>query len=599
MNYINELVAMLCTDVLIIVLFFFIRKQRKGQLKNVFTYLLIAMFIWNTCLILQVLLQNTNIDPFLFEKFAAFGAFPMGGIVLLLGLIFSKRKIKETWWVILLFVIPIISIIMAFTNDYHHLFVEKYMIHVNDTVWGPYFTIHSIYSYATIGGGIVYLIATSSKNSGFFSKQSLLIVVGMLIPVTINILATLSIVSLSVYITPMSYSITMLFFALAIFKFKFLSITPVALQIIVDRISDSYLILDEEFKITDFNKTLLDTFKLKQENVRNQNIFSFMKKEKMDDKKLKDALKKIKGCSNTEVFEIKIDKINRYFTVEVNTIKQKEQFLGTLVLFKDITQHIIDIETIKSNQDILMERERLASLGQLIGGIAHNLKTPIMSVAGATEGLTDLINEYDTSIEDPEVNFEDHHDIANDMREWIKKIKSYIEYMSDIITAVKGQAVAMSEQEAVEFTVEELVKRVNILMKHELKNAIIYLNVEMNVNPNLSLKGEINGLVQVINNIISNAIQAYNGEPEKNIDMIVNKDKDNLIISIRDYAGGLPEKVKEKLFKEMITTKGKNGTGLGMYMSYSNIRAYFGGTITYDSIDGEGTTFNVILPINK
>ena len=75
-----------------------------------------------------------------------------------------------------------------------------------------------------------------------------------------------------------------------------------------------------------------------------------------------------------------------------------------------------------------MERERLASLGQLIGGIAHNLKTPIMSISGATEGLTDLIKEYDESIGDPEVTNEDHHAIAKDMSEWVDKIKTHTAY---------------------------------------------------------------------------------------------------------------------------------------------------------------------------
>ena len=75
------------------------------------------------------------------------------------------------------------------------------------------------------------------------------------------------------------------------------------------------------------------------------------------------------------------------------------------------------LDQLHNNQDMLMEKERLASLGQLIGGISHNLKTPIMSISGAAEGLTDLINEYDTSIGDPEVTPEDHHAIANDMRE--------------------------------------------------------------------------------------------------------------------------------------------------------------------------------------
>ncbi len=256
-----------------------------------------------------------------------------------------------------------------------------------------------------------------------------------------------------------------------------------------------------------------------------------------------------------------------------------------------------NIDKIHASQDILVERERLASLGQMIGGISHNLKTPIMSISGATEGLKDLINEYDSSIEDSEVTAQDHHEIAKDMQSWVEKLKDYTSYMSDVITAVKGQAVTLSDEQSVTFTIEELVKRVNILMKHELKNSLTNLNVLMHVSPSLELKGNINSLVQVIDNMISNAIQSYNGAPNGNIDMTIYQENEELIIAIKDYGSGLSKEVKEKLFKEMVTTKGKNGTGLGLFMSYSNIRAHFNGNITFDSQEGHGTTFYIHLPI--
>ena len=264
---------------------------------------------------------------------------------------------------------------------------------------------------------------------------------------------------------------------------------------------------------------------------------------------------------------------------------------------QDLTKNYI--KQIHDNQDTLMEKERLASLGQLIGGIAHNLKTPIMSISGATEGLSDLIKEYDSCIEDPEVNFQDHHEIASDMFKWIEKIRNYTEYMSDVITAVKGQAVALSEENKISFTLTELIKRVDILMKHELKNALIYLKVKMKTDEHQILNGDVNALVQVINNMISNSIQAYNGKPNQDIDMTLENKDNQLIISITDYASGMPENVKEKLFKEMVTTKGKNGTGLGLYMSYSTIKAHFNGTITVESEEGKGTTFSIILPFSN
>lgn len=279
-------------------------------------------------------------------------------------------------------------------------------------------------------------------------------------------------------------------------------------------------------------------------------------------------------------------------------IASNDEF-GDLAYYYNKIQELTvkNVEKIHDNQETLMEKERLASLGQLIGGIAHNLKTPIMSISGAAEGLHDLVKEYDSSIDDPEVNSQDHHEIASDMNTWISKIKTHTEYMSDVITAVKGQAVNLSNEDDVSFTIGELLKRVNILMKHELKNSITYLNIAMKTDEDLVIRGDVNSLVQVINNMISNSIQAYGGKPDQNIDLIVEQKENNIIISIKDYASGMPKKVKDKLFKEMITTKGKNGTGLGLYMSYSTIRAHFNGNISVDSTEGVGTTFTITLPL--
>lgn len=234
----------------------------------------------------------------------------------------------------------------------------------------------------------------------------------------------------------------------------------------------------------------------------------------------------------------------------------------------------------------------------MIGGIAHNLKTPIMSIAGATEGLSDLIKEYDSSIDDPEVTSEDHHAIAKDMNSWIEKTKTHLSYMSDVITAIKGQAVAFSEQTASGFSIKELMNYINILMKHELNNAIITLNTKADIDVSTIIKGNINSLVQVINNIISNSIQAYQsqGKTNENINFEVYSEKNNIVFKIEDFAGGLSDKVKDKLFKEMVTTKGKNGTGLGLFMSYSNIKAHFSGNLRYETKAGKGTTFYIEIP---
>lgn len=576
--------------------------KRKTQLHKAFIVNCLLTFIWSIGLIAQIIFSPLlNINPIKFEYIVYIGAcfFPLS--LLFIGIIFANTKIKLSWKHSILFIVPITSLLVLWTNDYHHLFYIHYSTQIAETVFGAYFNVHSIYSYLCIGISLWFFISYAIKNSGFFSKQCILIMIGTIIPFIINILGTFGILNLNIYITPITYIITLFFYAFAMFKLQLFKASPIALQKIVDRISDSYIILNEDDVIMDFNETFLTTFKLTASNVRNVNIFDLLysKKNKVvNEVILKDALIEVKNNPNkTLYFEEEFKHFNKYFHIEINTITSRENFLGTLILLKDTTEHMQDIKTIKDNQDMLMEKERLASLGQLIGGIAHNLKTPIMSISGATEGLIDLIKEYDYSISDNEVTEDDHHAIANDMNNWVQKIKDYTEYMSDVITAVKGQAVVMSEQDSYLFTIDELVKRVDILMRHELKNALINLKISVLIDGNTEVKGNVNSLVQVVNNMISNSIQAYQGKTNENIEFNIFKDRSNIVLSIKDFAGGLPKEVADKLFKEMVTTKGKNGTGLGLFMSYSNIRAHFNGNITVNSEPGVGTEFNIILPL--
>lgn len=603
MENINSLIAMIISEILILILFavIFFTQKKKNQLKNAFLSFLTFIFIWILGSVLQISLQNTTINPFSFEKLSVFGVALSPVAFFSLSIIFSKTKVKLTKKNLLFLLIPTLTIIFTLTNEYHHLMFEQYSNNMNIVKYGQYFTIHSLYTYGLYLLGVIYLLRYSIKNSGFFSKQSLLLALGIAIPLLANGLGTAKIIPASMYTTPIAFAFMAIFYALAIFKFKFISSAPIALQKIVDQISDSYIVLDENYNITDFNETFLHTFHTKADYIRSKNLFKLSR----EDNNIKiqntfeDTLKKIQTSTETFQFEEEVPEIEKTFTIEMNNIYNKNNFLGILVLFKDITQHKQDIQTIKNNQDILIEQERLASLGQMIGGIAHNLKTPIFSVAGGLEGLSDLINEFDLSLDNDSVTNDDMHEIASDMRQWIEKLRGHISYMSDVITTVKGQAVTLSESESMDFSITELFKRVDILMKHEIKNALATLEIQNNVGDAELLSGNINSLVQIINNIISNAIEAYGtGFTNKKIELLAQRNTSNIIISIKDYGPGISEMAQQKLFKEMITTKGKNGTGLGMFISYSNIKVHFNGNLTYETQIGKGTTFYITIPIN-
>ena len=136
-------------------------------------------------------------------------------------------------------------------------------------------------------------------------------------------------------------------------------------------------------------------------------------------------------------------------------------------------------------------------------------------------------------------------------------------------------------------------------MKHELQQALVTLNITYNLNKEIDLHGNINSLIQILNNLISNAIQSYNGTPNQNIDLNISNTDEKLIITIKDYGSGIPDNIKNRLFKEIITSKGNAGTGLGLFTSYSNLKTRFNGDLSFESEQGKGSTFKITLPISS
>lgn len=594
-------IALIITILAELVVLYFIRKRgnRRNKLVIAFELTMLCMMLWCVGLIVQILVINfISPDYAVYPDYFTYLPVVLTPVALFfISYIFLKKDIHFKKWFILLFIIPTITMLVLWTNDFHHLFYKYYSVNTAGTTFGSYFFIHSIYTYGLFAVDIIMLLRASVKQSSMLSKQSLLIILGSLIPIIVNVLG-MTVIDTNIYVTPISFIITILFFGVAILRYNFLSVAPIALKRVVDQMSDLYLVLNQDYIISDCNKPFEKVFNTKKSELEGQNLFSL--EFPSDIIAEKGSLKKCidKALKDEKIYRLEVALRNsqKHFNVEVSGIYDDGNCIGVLILFKDITQHLIDMENLEKNQNTLMERERLASLGQMIGGIAHNLKTPIMSIAGAADGLEDLITEYKQSINDPDVTKEDHYAIANDMSSWISKIRTYDSYMSDVITAVKGQAVNMNDEKPILFTVKELLNRVNILMKHELKNALITLNVKYNVNENTEIVGNINSLVQVLNNLISNAIQSYNGKPNQSIDLVISSKDKNLIISVIDHGSGIPKDVQSKLFTQMITTKGQKGTGLGLFMSYSTIKGRFKGDMNFESEIGKGTKFNIFLP---
>src|SRR5665647_2107870 len=187
--------------VLFIIAFLFrtvVKMKGKNQIHYAFMALMAATFIWalGSVILEYDFLTDHVTNPWM-VALAYTGLILTPVPTLYMGLIFAKTKINITWRQSVLLLVPLLSIILVFTNQYHHLFY-KYMVYEDLTktyALGSYFIIHTVYSYLCITVGMGYLAYFSTKNAGFFSRQSIFILLGIIITFGFNLLLTVQIIS--------------------------------------------------------------------------------------------------------------------------------------------------------------------------------------------------------------------------------------------------------------------------------------------------------------------------------------------------------------------------------------------------------------------
>ena len=134
-----------------------------------------------------------------------------------------------------------------------------------------------------------------------------------------------------------------------------------------EKISDGYLIFTSNGKITNYNKALLDAFHLNKKDVNEKNIYDVFNEKNFhvdNINKITEACKKIRNSSETIKFEIRNE--SRVYQVEIKSIVNNDLFLRYVIVFKDVTNTYELIERLQNSQDIMTNREKFATLGQLI-----------------------------------------------------------------------------------------------------------------------------------------------------------------------------------------------------------------------------------------
>ena len=559
--------------ILVVLIYSLLRIKNRTKLHKHFIILDILFCVHILGLALQILMSKMNIEPIYFEYITYIGAMFTAVEFMMIAILFKDKNAnpKKAHW---LYLIPTILLAILWTNDLHHLFYIEYSTTFAGTIYGPMLYVFMVYSYTLVLIAFIMITIKTIKQSGFFSVQTALVILGALVPVVFNALGALRIIPSNVYIMPITYTVTAVCFYIAIIRLKALNVIPVTLKAIVDNMSDAFVVISEDGTIADLNKTFIEKFKAFGEIKNKDNLFEilstvdFISLEQVQ-KDIAEAIEK--EATVTKEYHIEKDAFERYFEVDFQPVKSKDgtEYVATLVLLRDITQA-------KKDMEVMLKNESLVMLGELAGGVAHDINTPISAIKSGLLMFKDIAK-------------------SDDEKMLVDRMDSCADKIVTLTNSLRNQIRNIGSSDVSDVNITSVIKDVSVIIHNELTKHRVTLNLD--IKHDLTVKGNSAKLSQVITNIIVNAIQAYE-EKGGVVNVAVDKVGKNAIISIEDFAGGIPEYIRGSIGKNILTTKGVSGTGFGLYLAYSVITGAFGGEITFDTEEGRGTIFYIRIPMN-
>jgi len=336
---------------------------------------------------------------------------------------------------------------------------------------------------------------------------------------------------------------------------------------IIESLTVGVAVIDENGKVIGWNRVLENQFGVKRELALGQplsevigqeNFKVIFPPETQSEYKLLSEISLNIGGSVKKIFDV----------ARTPLLDNQMQAYGTIIVFEDITDKI-------RLQQQLLTSEKLASIGLLSAGVAHEINTPLTGISSYVQMLQKKLTDA-------------HY------AQILQKIEAQTERVNKIIKNLLNFARNPADESFHRVNLKESLEEIISLIDYRLKS--LNINLQLNLNP-VVIFAQKERLQQVFINIILNALDAMPGGGTMTIEIF--QKENSAIVKISDTGTGIKPEHLPRIFDPFFTTKGVGkGTGLGLSISFAIVKEHEG-QILVDSTVGQGTTFTIILPINQ
>jgi signal transduction histidine kinase len=272
-------------------------------------------------------------------------------------------------------------------------------------------------------------------------------------------------------------------------------------------------------------------------------------------------------------------------TEEVNMDLERAVQMRTADLARKNRELAEALDKLTLAQKQLFRSEKLASIGQLVAGIAHEINNPVNAIVNTVGPLEEAVSGIDNADADA------RHEAAKDVREMVRVVQRGAQRTKAIVSALHNYS-RTDEESVVDFDVDRSIDDSLELLRHLLKQT----EVVKKFGDVGRVRGHAGQINQVFMNLLTNAAQALSARDKATITVETTGDATNVVVKITDNGPGIPPDVLPRIWDPFFTTKDVGeGTGLGLSIVYELVERH-GGSIECETKVGEGTTFTVRLP---
>jgi len=257
------------------------------------------------------------------------------------------------------------------------------------------------------------------------------------------------------------------------------------------------------------------------------------------------------------------------------------------------------VDDLKQTQQQLVEQEKMASLGELVAGVAHEINTPIGVGITAVSHLEQSVHRLNTSFQNNELTKQQFTDMLLAINESTDILNGNLKRAADLVKAFKSVAVDQSSAEPRLFNLKNYLYDVLTSLRPKLKR--VHHQIDVNVAEDIDLYCDPGMVSQIYTNLLLNSLHhAYQQGEKGHIIIAAQKTDGALLLTYSDDGAGIDPSVLPRLFDPFVTTKrGQGGSGLGTHIIYNLVTQGLGGQIQCISQLGEGTRFEMSIPLSR